>query len=202
MTGNLTVDIAVEGDLDEAVLSKVLASVGIELRRVFGKRGKDQLRLNVRRYNKAAQHGAWVVLVDLNNDAECPPPFVASWLPHRNANLQLRVAVRAVEAWLLADQAEIARFLKVPELKVPRHPENEVNPKISLINLARRSRSKRLREDMAPRPDSAARQGPGYTSRLIEFAIRYWNPERAAKRAQSLARSLNSLLQWKAGRNR
>ena len=125
MTNSLGVNIAVEGELDEAVLTKVLTSVGIGVVNVYGKRGKNNLKENVPRYNQAAQHGRWVVLVDLNNDAECPPPFINSWLPARNKNLQLRVAVRAVEAWLLAERDEIARFLAVSKQRIPLYPENE-----------------------------------------------------------------------------
>ena len=114
------VSIAVEGELDEAVLKKLLASLGIENSRVYGKKGKDHLRENVPRYNQAAQYGKWVVLVDLNNEAECPPLLSTSWLPTRLRNFQFRIAVRAVEAWLLADRKEIARFLRVSEKNMTR----------------------------------------------------------------------------------
>jgi hypothetical protein len=195
------VDVAVEGDLDEVVLRTVLASLGIEAGRVFGRRGKHQLKENVKRYNLAARYGRWVTLVDLNHDAECAPPFVSSWLPDRHPNLQLRVAVRAIEAWLLADRAEIALFLGVPEQRIPARPEEEPDPKAAVICIARRSRSRTIREDIVPRPDSAARQGPGYTTRLIEFTMRRWDPRRAARRAPSLERTLSSLSRWKASSN-
>jgi hypothetical protein len=199
MTNSLSVNIAVEGELDEAVLKKVLASVGIGIANVYGKRGKNNLRENVSRFNQAAQYGKWVILVDLNNDAECPPPFINSWLPSRNQNLQLRVAVRAIEAWLLAERDEIARFLAVSKQRIPLYPENEEKPKRVLINIARRSRSKSIRTDIVPIDGSTAVQGPGYTTRLIEFTMKHWNPNRATSNAPSLKRSINSLLQWKMG---
>jgi hypothetical protein len=197
MTISLSVNVAVEGELDEAVLKKVLTSVGIGAVNVYGKRGKSNLRENAPRYNLAAQHGRWIVLVDLNNEAECPPPLINSWLPTRNQNLQLRVAVRTIEAWLLAERDEIARFLAVSKQRIPLYPEDEDKPKRILINIARHSRSKAIRSDIVPRVGSGAIQGPGYTSRLIEFTIRYWNPERAACNAPSLKRSIDSLLRWK-----
>jgi len=177
----------------------VLTSVDIEVDNVYGKRGKDHLRENIRRYNQAARHGDWVILVDLNNDAECPPPFINSWLPTRNPNLQLRIAVRAIESWLLADRKEIARFLRVPMQKIPMQPENEPNPKQAFINIVRISKSKILREDIIPPPTSTASQGPGYTSRLTEFTMNYWKPGRAAHHSPSLKRSINSLSRWKIG---
>ena len=199
MPNSLGVNIAVEGDLDEALLKKVLNSIGIEVVHVYGKRGKDYLRENIQRYNQAAQYRSWVVLVDLDNDAECAPPFIASWLRTKNPNLQLRIAVRTIEAWLLADRGEIARFLSVSEQRIPLNVEDVEKPKTTLINVVRHSRNKSIRTDIIPREWSTATQGPGYTSRLIDFTIKRWDPERAASNAPSLERSMNSLLRWKMG---
>ncbi len=200
MAQSLNVSIAVEGDLDEVVLKKLLDFIGMEVSYAYGKRGKNYLMENIQRYNQAAQHGRWVILVDLNNDAECPPPFIVSWLPTKNKNLQLRIAVRSVEAWLLAERDEMARFLAVSKQRIPLYPETEDKPKRILINIARHSRRKTIRADIVPRDGSTATQGPGYTTRLIEFTIKYWKPERAASNAPSLQRSINSLLQWKASK--
>jgi hypothetical protein len=193
------VNIAVEGDLDEVVLKKILASVGIQVANAYGRAGKPKLMQNVGRYNLAAQHGSWVILVDLDNDAECAPPFIESRLPGRNPNLQLRVAVRAVEAWLLADRSEIARFLGVPQQRIPVNPEDEERPKATLIAASRSSRNRTIRGDIVPSIDSTAREGRGYTARLIEFTAKFWDPGRAAERAPSLKRSIDSLTKWKAG---
>jgi hypothetical protein len=196
MPEGLGVNIAVEGDLDEEVLRRVLNLLNIQVENTYGKKGKGNLRSNIKRYNSAAAIAKWIVLVDLNQEAECPPTFVSSWLPNRNRNLQLRVAVRAIEAWLLADKSEIARFLNVSVSKIPHSPEDERNPKVTLINIARQSRSRNIREDMVPKENGTASQGPGYTSRLIEFSTSYWDPRRAAQNAPSLEKSLNSLLEW------
>lgn len=195
--GALETNIAVEGALDEAVLRRILSSLGIGILHTYGKRGKDYLRAKVHGYNDAARHGWWVVLVDLNEEAECAPPLVQAWLPQRNRNLQLRVVVRAIEAWLLADTEAIARFLKVPVATIPTKPEEEAKPKLTLINIARRSRSRAIREDVAPRPHIPNTEGADYTSRLIEFASQHWNPDRAAGRSPSLKRTLASLSRWK-----
>lgn len=198
MSSSLSVNILVEGDLDEAVLKKVLDFVDIEVTNVYGRRGKNYLKENVGRFNQAARHGKWVLLVDLNKDAECPPPLIASWLPARHPNLQFRVAVRAIEAWLLAERKEMARFLAVSPQRIPMVPEEEQRPKNTLIDLARYSKSRSIRSDIVPPEGSSASQGKLYTTRLIEFALRYWNPRRAAANSPSLKRSLDSLLCWKS----
>ena len=202
MSSSLSVNILVEGDLDEAVLKKVLDLVGIEVTNVYGRRGKNYLKENVGRFNQAARHGKWVLLVDLNKDAECPPPLIATWLPTQHPNLQFRVAVRAIEAWLLAERDEMARFLAVSPQRIPLQPEGEERPKNTLIDLARYSRNRSIRGDIVPPIGSTASQGKLYTSLLIEFALRHWNPERAAANSPSLRRSLDSLLRWKSGVSR
>jgi hypothetical protein len=44
MNDGPSANMVVEGDLDEAVLKKVLDVVGIEVGSVYGRRGKDYLR--------------------------------------------------------------------------------------------------------------------------------------------------------------
>jgi hypothetical protein len=67
------------------------------------------------------------------------------------------VAVREVEAWLLSDRANLVRFLSVPVSHVSRTPELLDNPKSAMVELARRSRRRDIREDMVPRLYSFSR---------------------------------------------
>jgi hypothetical protein len=107
-----------------------------------------------------------------------------------------RVAVRALEAWLLADRATCAAFLNVSADLVPAYPEQLFNPKLAMVNLARRSRSRQLVADMVPREGSGASEGPAYASRLQEFILARsggWRPEAAARNAPSLDRCIRAL---------
>jgi hypothetical protein len=106
------------------------------------------------------------------------------------------VAVRAVEAWLLADAERLAAFLGIRAALIPRDPDAEHDPKTTLVNLARRSRRRAIREDIVPREGSGGRVGPGYVGRLIEFvtaAENGWRPGVAAGRSDSLRRCLEAL---------
>ena len=193
----MAVNIAVEGDLDEVMLRRVLDFAGVAVMNVYGKRGKDHIRGNIVRYNQAARYSPWVVLVDLNNDAQCAPLLLDAWLPQRHPHLQLRIAVRGAEAWLLADRFAVADFLRVRQQSIPAQPEDELDPKACLINIARRSRAKTIRQDIIPSQLSSARQGPDYTGQLIQFTTSRWDPARAAEHAPSLRRTLRSLSRWK-----
>ena len=147
-------------------------------------------------YNNAGRHRPWIVLVDLDQDADCAPNLCRSWIPQKSPKLCFRVAVRQVEAWLLSDRESIARFLSVPVSRVPTDPESQINPKQTMVNLAAASKRKTIREDMIPRPGSGRSVGPAYTSRLMEFIqspAPHWRPKDAARNSESLRRCMRCL---------
>lgn len=181
---------AVEGLVDEAVIRCLVQYVGGQLHRVYGKNGRAHLRQRISGYNNAARFSPWIVIVDLNRDADCAPPLLVQWLPQPAPNMCFRVAVREVEAWLLADRERIARFLSVSVQRVPRAPELIDDPKRLMVQLAASSRRREIREDMVPRPGSGRPIGPAYASRLIEFAEAHWRPRISARSSESLRRCL------------
>ncbi len=187
---------AVEGDLDEAVVRRLVEHVGAWPGPVHGRNGKTHLRQRLAGYNQAAYLSPWIVLVDLNHDAECAPPLRTSWLPNPAPHMCFRVAVRMVEAWLLADRERLSRFLSVHVSQVPMNPEAMDDPKRTMVELAQLSRRREIREDMLPRPGSGRTVGPAYTSRLIEFVVGTeagWCPDIAARSSDSLDRCLSCL---------
>jgi hypothetical protein len=193
-----TVTAAVEGDLDEAVVRRIANHAGLWLGAVHGRRGKQLLLRSIKGYNNAARQSAWVVLVDLNGDCECAPPFVQKWLPDPAPQMCFRAVVRSVEAWLLADRERIAGWLDIPVTRVPQIPDKLDNPKGELIRLARRSRRPTIREDLLPREGSGRVVGPLYTARMIEYVEDRSNgrrPGSAASVSDSLARCIKRLSQ-------
>ena len=194
--GQVFITGAVEGDVDEAVLRRILRHVGLELGAVHGREGKQKLLQRLGGYNNAARFAPWVVLVDLNGDCPCAPPCVQNWLPAPSEHMCLRVAVRAVEAWLLADRERIAGTLGISLRRVPDDPDNLAQPKAELVNLARHSNSRSIREQIVPRTGSGRSVGSLYTSRLIEFIEDEdggWRPDRAAFGSDSLRRCIDRL---------
>jgi len=197
-SGPVLVSGAVEGLLDEAVIKRLIAHVGARAGPIYGKTGKAQLLRRLSAYNQAAQFWPWVVLLDLDQDADCAPPYRAAHLPQPAPKMCFRIAMREVEAWLFADRERLARFLAVPERTIPAHPEMVHSPKDAMAQLAHRSRRRDVREDLAPRPSSGRRVGPAYSSRLIQFVddtVQGWRPDVAAQASASLARCLRCLCQ-------
>jgi hypothetical protein len=170
--------------------------VGLTCGYVYGKQGKRNLIERLPRYNQAARFLPCLVIVDLDQDADCAPPFVQGILPAPSVGMQFRVAVRSIESWLLADAERLAAFLGIPVSKIPRNPDAEQNPKATLVNLARRSRRTAILKDMVPREGSGARVGPGYITRITEFVIEgesQWRPGVASQHSDSLSRCIRAL---------
>lgn len=192
----IPVSLAVEGVLDEAVLRHLLAQIGrpFLVEACYGKRGKDYLRQNVARFNYAAAHKPFILLTDLDEE-DCPPGLVKRWLPQgQHGNLVLRIAVREVEAWLLADRDQLAGFLGIADTEIPQWPDRQLDPKALVVRLARRSRKRDIREDLVPAHESSSKVGKNYVGRLIHFVRNIWRVDAATRgRSPSLDRAMMAL---------
>lgn len=193
---DLVVRYAVEGIIDEAVMARLIVECGARPGHCYGKNGKAKLLSQLNGFNNAAREWPWVVLLDLDRDADCAPEAIGSWLTSPSQHLLLRVAVREIEAWMLADAERFARYFGVRTARIPLRPDKLDNPKRDLVNLVRTSRYTSVRQDVVPKQKSGRDVGPGYTQRLIEYATSVengWRPETAAKNSDSLARCRRAL---------
>jgi hypothetical protein len=195
MNSTIPINLAVEGTLDEEVLRKILqqAGRGYAIGTTHGHRGCGYLRRTIPGFNQGAKGTPFAVLTDLDRE-KCPPALIRAWLSQpKHPNLIFRVAVRAVEAWLLAHRQGIASFLGIHEDLVPRNVDALENPKQTLVELARKSRSRALREAMVPRRDSTATIGPDYNGRLAVFIRRDWDVTSAVRCSPSLERAVRRI---------
>lgn len=122
----------------------------------------------------------WIVLVDLDSDHDCAPPLRAAWLPHPAPQMCFRVAVRAVEAWLMADAERLAAFIGVARRRISADPEREENPKRAMVNLARSSRASRVPETRGLRSTPEAEHRGLHVEVQIEeqrfTLVELWSP--------------------------
>jgi hypothetical protein len=193
------VSIAVEGPVDEAIARRLVAEAGGLPARVFIAGGKSALVQKLPGYNAAARRSLWLVVLDLDRDASCVSDHVRELLPHPAPGMCLRVAVRAAEAWLLADRGALARALAVRANRVPANPERLDDPKSALVDLARHSSNNLVRADIVPSRASGRRVGPAYTGRLIEFVENRWRPDAASDTSESLRRARKAIRSLVAG---
>jgi len=100
-----------------------------------------------------------------------------------------------LESWLLAHHDALAAFLKISAAKVPVEPDQEVHAKRTIVNLARKSKSRLLRMDLVPKQGTSGLVGPNYTARMGEFIREHWQPLVAQTRSPSLRRALQAIEQ-------
>ena len=196
------VNILIEGSTDEYVARRLLTHVGLAAGHVRGGHGKADLLRLLSNYNSASRFAPWFVLLDLDNDALCASQAIGLWLPKPEAGIRFRVAVRSIEAWILADRENLATFLHVSSSRLPANPDAESNPKETLINIARARSSRGIREDIVPRQGSGVRMGIRYVERLRQFIENHWQPGEAANRSDSLRRCIHALGTLKDWNNR
>jgi hypothetical protein len=190
------VNVLVEGITDEAVVRALLTFKGLGCGPVYGLNGKAHLLARLPNYAQAARFAPWLAVIDLDRTG-CAPDLRRESLPDAPPSFIYRIAVRAIEAWLMGDRESLAHYLSISPANVPRDPDAEPDPKLTLVTLARRSRLSRVR-DMVPGENSMARVGPGYTTHMITFASQYWRPDVAALHSDSLARCIRALDALKA----
>lgn len=186
------ISLATEGLDDEAVAKKICSVLRIPILASYPAGGKTRLDPKIPSYNRAAKIAPWLVLRDLDADAHCPSDLCGRLIIEKAPTLLLRIPIRSIESWLLADSISLSAFLGISKSLIPPSPEELPNPKITMVNLARRSR-KRGVQAMVPQQGFSVQVGPEYTSKLIEYSHQYWDPLRAETISDSLSRCIKAL---------
>ena len=195
-----TLRLVVEGRLDEAIGRRLVSECGLAVGRVYGRTGWSYIRSVLPSFNQAAPFAPCLAMVDfMDTELPCPASVISQWTPDRHPNLIFRVVVRELESWLLADRRGIARFLRIPAARVPAAPEEEDDPKRTLVNLARGSSSRRVRDALVPARGASAVVGPDYNAELERFIRGEWSPAAARASAPSLDKCMLRLAEL-AGR--
>ena len=192
--------VATEDILSEAVAEKLIQETGGRLQVVqkLGRQGFGYLKSRMLNFNQMARIQPVFVLTDLDR-IECATTLIEKWLgQHRPApGLLFRVAVREIESWLLADHEAMGILLQRTQLRLPDAPDALVDPKETLVRLARTG-PRAVREAIIPEPGAVASQGLGYNNILVDHVRNHWSPERAASRSDSLSRARIKILKHAA----
>jgi len=191
--------LAVEDAPGAAVATRLLADQRVDVAQVVGMRGNAYLRSKAAAFNRTATGFPVFMLTDLDNPKCCPSDLIAKWVVGRkHEDFLLRIAVVEVEAWIMADRYAFADFIRVPAGRVPAKPDDVPDPKQFLVNLARKSSSSKLRQDMVPADGSTAPVGPAYNPTITGFVRQRWCPSRAAESSPSLRRTIERVAAFAA----
>jgi len=185
MSSSTSIIVVFEDDLSGAVLRKILPDKYTYI--WIRGRGSGYIKKNISEYNRTAKTVPVLVLIDLDSK-ECAPTLIEKeYLPfHRhNPKLLFRVAVREVESWVLADRDSFVKFLGIEGTSIQVKVDEIDDPKEYLINLARRSNKRELREAIVPRKGSGVDHGPDYNDSLMRFVRECWDIEEAMRNSPS-----------------
>lgn len=185
------VALATEDALSEAVGKRLLIDAGYTLTPspLLRRNGFGYLRSKMDSWCEMAKRKPVVLLTDLDA-SPCPVELLRNWKGTRRipGNLVLRVAVREMESWIMADH-DALRTLVGDRGSLPPAPDTLADPKQYLLRLVARQARRRIREDLVAENGAIASQGIGYNARLSELVATVWSPARAAQRSESLRRA-------------
>jgi hypothetical protein len=193
----MNVELAVvEGELERPVAAAILAATRhrVDESRIISKGGGGTLWSEIRRFDQVARNLGKPVLVlaDLERES-CPPSLLRKRLTFGKSKLLLvRLAVRMIESWLLADHEAFTSTFRVSMPARFRNPDELDNPKRALVSLVEGSPDRALRQAVCPqRPDALV--GPDYLRVMTAFVSSKWSPARARSGSPSLDRALLAL---------
>ncbi len=187
------INLAVEDDLSEAVLRKILRSFNraFQVKTVYKKGGFGYLKKQIKSFNQASQHIPFLVLTDLDQ-ATCPVELITDWIKFpKNPNLIFRVAVREVESWVLADRESFAQYLGLQKEQIPRETDLLDNPKETLFQIVKKCSKREIKNSILPM--KGAKIGPDYNGKLTQFITDNWKLQNAQKNSESLNRTIKCL---------
>jgi len=187
------VTLATEDELSEEIGLCLLREVGLQVGIRLRRGGNGYLKSRIGSFCEMARRGGVLVLTDLDKSL-CPEALIQDWLGQRTKppELSIRVAVREIESWLLADHRAMRDLFGVKGMPFPSSPDQLTDPKQTLLKLARKA-VKSVRQELLAQPGSIAAQGLGYNFVLVRTVRTSWAPERAAELSPSLRRSRQRL---------
>jgi len=198
----ISVYTAVEDRLSATVLERLISETNgaVEIGVPMPPKGSGELKKKLPSLIKLAPNVPVIMLTDLDLK-ECAPSLASEWFGNRvkPKPLLFRVAVREVEAWLLADRTNFSEFARVPLKKIPESPEALDDPKQTLLNLITRHSPSALKSDVIADHGHGPEQGLAYNERLSQFVLHNWDPVQASTQSDSLARARKRIFELAEG---
>lgn len=192
----MEVQLVVEDRLQDAALRCILHKYKPEvfIRPTAGLRGINYILEKIEDYNRASKFCQYIVLIDLDK-RKCAPDLVRRLITFPPTDLfYFRIAVREIEAWLIADRKGFSKFLSIPTNRIPFNSEGIMNPKEKIISWAHQSRKRKIKGLI---PTGSYSIGPEYNKILSEFIWHYWDIEEACKHNNSLKRTVDRIKEIK-----
>lgn len=183
-----SIRVVYEGATDWPILEKLMREAGWDNCLPEPQNGKSQVDEKLSKFVEVGRANPIAVFRDLDQDALCAPGWFACKKVERSRWGVVRLAVRSIEAWFLADRENAALALDVSIAKIPRVPDDERDAKRKIVSLAASSKNRRLKEELVPAKGFSSIVGAGYSNWFKESCSE-WNIDRARKVSDSLDRA-------------
>ncbi len=182
------INVFVEDQLTEAILLNIIKNISQKCSTMVipcVKHGSGNLKKNINEYNRSARSIPVIVVTDLDT-CECAPVKVHNWLPRerQNEHFLFFIIVREIEAWLLADTKNFAKWINCKENDIANPVDTIPAPKEFLVNLVRKSKRKQIIEQIVPQGNAS--QGPEYNDTLSAFVKERWSLDNAIEHSLNL----------------
>ena len=196
---------AVEDDPSEAVAIKLInqeKNNNCKVRELGGSgRGYPSIFKRLDEYNETSKDSGEpvIIFIDLDN-IRCAPRLLGNLQkshPIKDRQppnkFQIRIAVREVESWLLADKQGMETYFGISQNAIHPSPEKLRDPKQELLNLIKGKAKAKFKRAMLPKGKGTI--GTGYNDYLVDFINTVWDSTRACANADSLVRAIKRIKQ-------
>lgn len=188
-----------EDDATREIIKRVLnfCSSKFEILLSLPVRG-SQIKSNIIKYNKLAEHYPVILLLDLDAN-NCPPEILNYYFSDttKNDKFIFNIADDEAEAWLMADRKNFSDYFQVPIDNIPL-PKNIVKRKKSFYEMSfpykssyymvneiiPNSRKTEFKQQMIPH--KGAKKGKEYNTALNPYIQDIWKIENAINNSISL----------------
>jgi hypothetical protein len=181
-----------DGDVNRVAGTRLLKKLcGLE---------SNAIRPIVRGDRKGLRTSIRELLNNLEQEAQCAPSLLEKWLKGYPAEglRCIRIAVRAIESWVMADTEGLGKFLGVDPKRIEKEWRNSGKPdfidfpKDFLVQrVIPLSPKNEIRNSMIPGENE--RVGKGYNNQLRRFLSEFWDPVKGAKNSPSLKSALKRI---------
>ncbi|HDX8444990.1 DUF4276 family protein [Aeromonas hydrophila] len=189
------ISIASEDIISETVLSKIVSEICAgEIVHRLGRTGCGDLTKNISKYNKLAMLHPVILMLDLDSRS-CADAYVSSICAKikKDPGLHIVVPVTEIESWLLSDKKTLSACLGVNEKIMPVEPDKLINPKQTIINLARKSKLREIKSGLPPATGEKCSIGISYNTVLCDYVNNYWRVNVAKEYSPSLQKTVDML---------
>lgn len=204
----MKLDVYCEGETDLPVIRKVVVAAGFEPGTVRALGGYDPVDKLAHRFSQTPPPRPTLLLRDVDPTPpnlqgqrfrQCAPRLLkVLGIQNAGPRYRLRLARHEMEAWLLADARNFARWLGCRFEDVPVRPDEELKPSRTIVELARgRGVKPELRDALVPPEGFVTPYGRRFEDALQRFSTGPWQVALARDRSESLDRCLRALVAFR-----